>query len=118
MYNDLCRFLKVKRTTWRINPFEALPNLGSKFDLVTAFMIKFNQHDLPGQWGAKEWQFLLDDLQKNQLKANGRIFLDFNTCSDGTWFDDSLIKFFVSGSTVCRQCDVSIIFPPEVGFLW
>jgi SAM-dependent methyltransferase len=115
MYNDLCRFLKVKRTTWRINPFEALPNLGSKFDLVTAFMIKFNQHDLPGQWGAKEWQFLLDDLQKNQLKANGRIFLDFNTCSDGTWFDDSLIKFFVSRSARIYRCHVDINGPAPNG---
>lgn len=117
MYNDMCRFFKVNRTTWRINPFEPLPNLGSKFDLVTAFMIKFNQHDLPDQWGIKEWEFMLDDLQKNQLNPGGRIFLDFNTCSDGTWFDDSLIKYFAGRSARIYRCHVDIGGPTPKGLM-
>lgn len=117
MYNDLCRFLKVKRTTWRINPYEPLPNLGSKFDLVTAFMIKFNQHDLPEQWGIKQWEFMLNDIQKNQLNPGGRIFLDFNTCRDGTWFDDSLIKFFVKRSARIYRCHVDIGGPSPNGLM-
>jgi len=115
MYNDLCRFFNVKRTTWRINPFEPLPNLDAKFDLVTAFMIKFNQHDLPEQWGVKEWQFMLDDLKENQLNPGGRIFLDFNTCSDGTWLDDSLVKFFASRSASVYRCHVDIGGPRPNG---
>ena len=108
MYNDLCRFFKVTRTTWRINPFEPLPNLGVKFDLVTAFMIKFNQHDLPDQWGIRQWEFMLGDLQRNQLNPGGRIFLDFNTCRDGSWFNDSLLKYFVSRSARIYRCHVDI----------
>jgi len=115
MYNDLCRFLRVKRTTWRINSFQPLPNLGTRFDLITAFMIKFNQHDLPDEWSVKEWEFMLHDLQTNQLNPNGRIFLDFNTCRDGTWFHDSLIKFFVSRSARVYRCHVDINGPPPNG---
>lgn len=96
MYNELCKFFNIDRRTWRINKFEKIPDLGEKYDLITALMIKFNNHDKPDQWGTAEWRFLLDDLKKNHLKDDGQIFLDFNTCRNGTWFDDDLLKFFIN----------------------
>ena len=101
MYNELCQFLRVDRRTYKIVRFEKLPDFGTRFDLVTGFMIKFNQHDLPDQWGVNEWSFILDDLVGNQLAPSGRIFLALNTCRDGTWYDDALKRLFLQrGCTV------------------
>lgn len=104
MYNELIKFFHIDRRTWRIVKFEKLPDLGIRFDLVTAFMIKFNQHDRPDQWGIEEWRFMLEDLKTNQIVKNGRIFLDFNTCRDGTWFNSALLKMFLDyGGKVYRN---------------
>lgn len=88
MYNELCKFLRVDRRTWRIERFEKLPDLGARFDLVTAFMITFNQHNQPDEWGVDEWRFMLDDLKCNQTVDDGRIFFNFNLSRDGTWCDE------------------------------
>jgi hypothetical protein len=108
MYNELCQFFKIDRRIWRIEKFHKLPDLGIKFDLITAHMIKFNQHYLPDQWGADEWQFFLVDLKINQLVENGRIFLEFNANLDGTHYDDEVLKYFISlgGKVYRNQVDI------------
>ena len=78
MYNEICRFLKIDRKTCRIEKFQKLPDLGMKFDLITAFMIKFDQHTLPDQWGVDEWRFFVEDAKANQLSPNGRMYLGLN----------------------------------------
>lgn len=108
MYNELCQFLKIDRRTWRIEKFQQLPNLGMKFDLITAFMIKFNRHYLPDLWSVDEWRFLLEDLSANQLNENGRIFLQFNANHDGSYYDDKTLEYFRTlGARVYRdQVDI------------
>jgi SAM-dependent methyltransferase len=106
MYNELCKFFHVDRRTWRIVKFENLPDFGVRFDLVTAFMIKFNQHGRPDQWGVNEWRFFLEDLKRNQMAENGRIFLELNACrdGDGSWFDAGLLDLFLDrGGRVYRN---------------
>jgi SAM-dependent methyltransferase len=95
MYNDICKFLRIDRRIWRIVKFEKLPALGDRSDLVTAFMVTFNQHNRSDEWGVDEWRFLLNDLQCNQLVNGGRIFLNLNYRSDGTWCDDALLRLFL-----------------------
>jgi len=109
MYNDLCKFLGVDRRTWRIVKFEKLPDLDTRFDLVTAFMITFNQHNRSDEWGADEWRFMLEDLQRNQLAPGGRIFLNLNLRSDGTWCDEALLRFFsdFGGRVYLNHVDLS-----------
>jgi SAM-dependent methyltransferase len=95
MYNELCKFLRVDRRAWRIVKFEKLPDLGVRFDLVTAFMITFNQHEQPDEWGVDEWRFMLDDLKRNQIVDGGRIFLNLNLRRNGAWCDEALSRLFV-----------------------
>jgi SAM-dependent methyltransferase len=95
MYNELCEFFRVDRRTWRVVRFDKLPDLGARFDLVTAFMITFNQHNQTDEWGIDEWRFMLEDLKCNQVAEGGRIFLNFNLRPDGTWCDSTLLRFFL-----------------------
>src|SRR5207302_305054 len=77
MFGDSTRMLGVRRVIWRVRPFVPLPDLGEKFDLVTAFMICFNNHKQPHLWGVPEWEFFLDDLSRH-LTSRGRVWLELN----------------------------------------
>jgi SAM-dependent methyltransferase len=105
MYNELCQFFNINRKTHRIMKYENLPNFGVKFDLITAFMIKFNQHNQSDQWHVNEWQFFLKDLINNQLMEKGRVFLQLNANRDGSYYDDQLLKMYLDfGGRVYNRC--------------
>lgn len=93
MFREITWMLGVRRVVQRIQAFRPLPNFGQKFDLVTAFMICFNNHKMPDLWGVPEWEFFLDDLAKH-LKPRGRIWLELNQEYDGTFYTPELKKFF------------------------
>jgi SAM-dependent methyltransferase len=93
MFAEATRLLGVPRVIWRIQPFTPLPDLGNKFDLITAFMICFNDHKQPGLWGVPEWEFFLDDLGQH-LAPGGRVWLELNREYDGTCYTPELKEFF------------------------
>jgi len=93
MFREMTRLLGVRRVVQRIEPFRPLPNFGQKFDVITAFMICFNNHKMPGLWGVPEWEFFLDDLATH-LKPRGRIWLELNQEYDGTFYTPELKEFF------------------------
>jgi len=93
MFREITRLLGVHRIVQRIEPFRPLPNIGRKFDLVTAFMVCFNDHKMPGLWKVPEWEFFLDDLAKH-LTARGRVWLELNQEYDGTFYTPELRNFF------------------------
>jgi SAM-dependent methyltransferase len=93
MFREITRLLDVRRVVQRIQAFRPLPNFGQKFDVITAFMICFNNHKMPGLWGVPEWEFFLDDLAK-QLKPRGRVWLELNQEYDGTFYTRQLKEFF------------------------
>lgn len=93
MFREITRLLGVRRVVQRIQPFRPLPDLGQKFDLITAFMICFNEHKMPGLWKVPEWEFFLDDLSKH-LTTRGRVWLELNQEYDGTFYTPELKKFF------------------------
>jgi SAM-dependent methyltransferase len=95
MFREITRLLGVRRTVQRIEEFRPLPSLGQKFDLITAFMVCFNNHKMPGLWGVPEWKFFLDDLAKH-LKPRGRVWLELNQEYDGTFYTPALKDFFRS----------------------
>lgn len=100
MFREITRMLGVRRVVQRIQAFRPLPNFGQKFDLITAFMICFNNHKMPGLWGVPEWEFFLDDLAVH-LKPRGRIWLELNQEYDGTFYTPELKKFFQKrGATI------------------
>jgi SAM-dependent methyltransferase len=93
MFRDITRLLGVRRVVQRIDAFRPLPDLGQKFDLITAFMICFNNHKMPGLWKVPEWEFFLDDLAKH-LKARGQVWLELNLEYDETFYTPELKEFF------------------------
>jgi SAM-dependent methyltransferase len=93
MFREITRLLDVRRVVQRIQAFRPLPNFGQKFDVITAFMICFNNHKMPELWGVPEWEFFLDDLKKH-LRPRGRIWLELNQEYDGTFYTPELKEFF------------------------
>jgi SAM-dependent methyltransferase len=93
MFREITRLLDVRRVVQQIEPFRPLPNFGQKFDLITAFMICFNDHKMPGLWSVPQWEFFLNDLAKH-LKPRGRVWLELNQEYDGTFYTPELKKFF------------------------
>lgn len=82
-YAELCDALGVERNICPVYRFENLPDLGRKFDLVTAIWICFDQlgEDQRGHriyWSNKEWKFFIEDLFGNHIKPNGAIYLVLN----------------------------------------
>jgi SAM-dependent methyltransferase len=95
MFAEITRLLSVPRVIWRIHPFVPLPDLGKKFDLITAFMICFNNHKQADLWGAPEWEFFLNDLARH-LTRRGCVWLELNREYDGTCYTPELHEFFES----------------------
>lgn len=82
LYEDIAACLGVQRTIVRIEPQTPLPDLGTKFDLITACDITFNdKDDRDGRrvyWTMAEWQFFLNDLVANHLQYPGTLYLKLN----------------------------------------
>lgn len=95
MFNESIELLGVDRRVWRVEPFVPLPQLGTKFDVITAHMICFNGHKSEALWGPREWGFLLDDLS-TRLTREGRVWLEFNREFDGTCYTAELKNYFES----------------------
>jgi SAM-dependent methyltransferase len=93
MFREITHLLGVRRVVQRIDAFRPLPDVGRKFDLITAFMICFNNHKMPNLWQVAEWEFFLDDLAKH-LTPRGRVWLELNQEYDGTFYTPELRKFF------------------------
>ncbi len=93
MFRDITRLLGVRRVVQRIDALRPLPDFGQKFDLITAFMICFNNHKMPDLWKVPEWDFFLEDLAK-YLRPRGRVWLELNQEYDGTFYTSELKEFF------------------------
>ena len=95
VFDALIDLLQVQRKIGRITAFEKLPDLGRKFDLITAFATAFQgSREDPWRWGPAEWEFFLNDL-KGHLTSGGRIFLDLNAAYDGRYYTPEILAVFV-----------------------
>lgn len=103
MFTELTKLLRIPRVIWRIERFVPLPDLGPKFDVITAYMICFNDHKTGHIWGPAEWEFFLDDLAQH-LALSGRVHLEFNREFDGTWYTPELQDYFAKrGADIDRH---------------
>ena len=95
LFAELLDVFDVPRVVWRIKPFEPLPDLGQKFEWITAFSINFNLH-YPAErlWGPAEWEFFLHDLQRH-LAPDGKIFFGLNPTFGGNYYTPELREFFL-----------------------
>jgi SAM-dependent methyltransferase len=100
--------LGVKRVIARIEPGTPLPDLGQKFDLVTAHRVCFHRlgrgpDGQPREWSSVQWKFFIDDVRQNLLAPHGRLLLDFNPRRDGT-------SFFTPELRTCFRSEGARIF--------
>src|SRR5947208_9714397 len=104
LFTELLDLFDVPRVVWRIEAFKPLPDLGEKFDWITAFSVNFNlYHPSQRRWGAAEWDFLLRDLQRH-LASGGKIFFGLNPLYAGDYYTPELHDFFLSrGANVERE---------------
>ena len=84
-FREMVDLLGVKRVIWRIEAYQPLPDLGPKFDVITAHMICINGHKSDKLWKISEWEYFLDDLAENRLEPGGQVCLELNR-----EYDDSL----------------------------
>jgi len=94
-FREMTELLSVKRKIWRIEAFQPLPNLGQKFDVITAHMSYLNGHKSDKLWRTPEWEFFLDDLAKH-LRPKGQICLELNREYDNSLYTPELKKYFES----------------------
>ena len=93
--NELIELFGVERVTCRIRAFQPLPDLGRKFDLITAFSAAFNRNEDESRgWDAKDWTFFLDDLDR-YLKPGGTILFEINSGKDKRYFPVEVRDFFL-----------------------
>jgi SAM-dependent methyltransferase len=109
LLGELLVLLDVPRTAWTIQPFELLPDLGRKFDLITAFSTRFNRdREDRHVWGAKEWNFFLDDLAR-QLKSGGKVFFEINSGKTNRYYPQEVRDLFLRrGASLERE---NVYFP-------
>ncbi|MFL6596066.1 MAG: class I SAM-dependent methyltransferase [Chthoniobacterales bacterium] len=109
LFAETTEFLGVPRVIWRIEPFVRLPDLGRKFDLISAHMICFNGHRTDSWWGVPEWEFFFDDLASH-MNPKGRVQFAFNREPNGLLYTLELKRYFQSrGATIHG---VAVVFEP------
>jgi len=111
LFAEFTRLFGVDRKIWTIRAFERLPDLGKKFDWITAFSTAFQgRHMHSWQWGAKEWRFFLNDLDRH-LKTGGRVVLVLNPAYSGEYYAPEILQLFLErGARVERE---TVIFPAK-----
>ena len=104
LFGELLELFGVPRVVCRINAFEPLPDLGQKFDWITAFSVNFNlYHPSKERWGTREWDFFLRDLQ-HHLAPGGKVFFGLNPLYAGDYYTLELRDLFISrGANVERE---------------
>jgi SAM-dependent methyltransferase len=111
IFSELMRLFDLPRVIWRIKAFEPLPDFEKSFDWITAFSTAFQgAREDSWRWGAAEWKFFLDDLER-RLKPGGRIFFGLNPSYDGKYYTTEILDLFLShGAKVERE---NVLFPPK-----
>ena len=101
LFRGATELLKVPRAVSEIDPGVPLPDLGEKFDLVTAYRICFQRmgREENGEWKEwppEPWEFFINDIRSRFLKPGGRLLLDFNPRSDGSYYPPDVRSCFRS----------------------
>lgn len=96
LFRDLINLLGVRRVVWAIQPYQPLPDLDRKFDLITAFSTRFNRDPEDRTvWGVPEWNFFLDDLS-SRLRPDGQVFFEINSGRNAEYYPATVKDLFRS----------------------
>ena len=110
LFGGITELLNIRRVVSRIYSRVPLPDLGEKFDLVTAHRVCFHRINRApsgewNEWMPADWEFFINDIQKKFLKPNGRLLLDFNPRRDGSSFFTPALRacFLAKGARIFRS---------------
>ena len=108
-FRGTTQFFDVRRAIARINPQTPLPELGKKFDLVTAHRVCFHRISRTEngewlEWAPADWEFFINDIRTRFLNLHGRLLLEFNRRPDGSsFFTKELRACFLSQGARIRR---------------
>lgn len=92
LFERLVELLGVHRIIHEIRNQTKLPELGRKFDLITAFATAFHGgREDTWRWDEQDWNFFLSDL-KQRLNPGGRIFFELNAAYHGHYYTPEILK--------------------------
>lgn len=97
-YTEMVQLLGVERVVHRIERFTPLPDWG-RFDLITGFLVVFNNHRVENLWGPAEWDFFIRDLRESHAKPGARLVLRLNRDPpgpEGSFYTPELLDYFLS----------------------
>src|SRR5256886_12615233 len=86
LFRATTELLGVPRVIGRIERQTPLPDLGGRFDLVTAHRICFHRIGRVRdgvEWSPADWEFFINDIRTGLLNETGRLLIDFNQRPDG-----------------------------------
>jgi hypothetical protein len=114
LYNSTIKALGVTRYSEKIKSFEHIES-GTRYNLITAFMVCFNGHKSKNLWGSEEWLFFLGSLKKNKLKMGGYIYLSLNEEFESSKLkvQEVMTEFIARGAIVDKN---KIIIPYSFDF--
>jgi SAM-dependent methyltransferase len=101
VYSSLLRSLGCAGCVSRycIEPFTPLPRSVAEYDLITAFLVCFNRHRQPDEWGVAEWQYFVEDALI-RLRPGGSLVLGLNDHPERfgklLFYDQPLLDYFQS----------------------
>ena len=107
MYNQIVGELGINRYTQYIKAYKDL-DVNNQYDLITGFMICFNNHKMPDVWHIKEWDYFLKSISNKNLKPNGKVFLSFNEESKEEPVKKDLLAYFVANHGELKNLEVSL----------
>jgi SAM-dependent methyltransferase len=86
-----------------IERFAHLDLREQKYDLITAFLVCFNRHTKPDQWGVPEWRYFVQDAL-SRLSPGGRLYMGLNDNPQRfgrlKFYDEELLSYFRSVGSV------------------
>jgi hypothetical protein len=99
IFTEMPAVFGVTVTRFPIRAFTPIEGIGS-YDLITAFLVNFNNHKKSDEWRREEWEYFIADLQAH-LNPAGRIALMLNANvprygEDLKYYDEDTRNYLVS----------------------
>jgi SAM-dependent methyltransferase len=78
LFDRLIEFFDVTRVPLEVLAFTPLPDLGGRYDMVTAFLVTFSSNPDGSLWGPEAWDFFLRDIRDTVLRPGGDLIMRLN----------------------------------------
>lgn len=111
LYRDVTELLGVERVLSPIRAFCPIPDLGRRFDLVTAFACLFNHPNRGDAWSVLEWEFFIEDLMNRHLQPEGSVMLSLNRGNNGEILDPPSRLWFAERGAYLEDTTVYLHSP-------